>query len=734
MPYYRIKFYPPPLQEHAQHHSVTQPVPDIPDIEAVIEFIDKEEWRVELTRLIEEANDKTVVDTAEIAGELPEHISPAHQAREKLLGVYPHLRTTDGAWNVEQLLADPEINEYLAAGSLPFSASTSGNFQKTIEKFIASAMSTSRAFWPLVKRVSLMGRFDVLSTGITLVDLPGHGDVDSARDTMANKYLQHADLICLVSDVQRAKDDSDIQSRLYKTLHQIIQDGRVHEKSIALILTRADAKIGTNEVTLDPDEQRKVDRLAQECRDLAAEIEAIKVKKNKKGKSRSSKRESIMEALQTQIYQREEQKNYKNMERSRIQATGRNEIVKAALQDKYQQLYRDLMTKNEDEKVTVPEVPIFCLGSRDYLCLAHLEPDNPSTFSDPEDTDIPRMKRYLLNDGERRNLVEAISVVGNFCTLLSQTTSQLDANATGDAGAHQKISKLLAELDKKSDELSSDTMDKIRDSYRKIGTTLNEAVGEARDRSPSVFEDTAKKMKWNQYRAMMRSNGAYAAHPPGNLNADLVATIQPRVGTTWAVEVNGEIPLHLLNLYNELKGEYDDVIKEICWTFNKYTTSRVNKTVGFETIIDQLNQDNRSAAMGAQRQGIRVWDTEVTERLKPQFARVCAEKGPGMFKRMKACNKTFIENPIHRTRLFSDILPKVNKSFDQCFETINGNIATALEQLRCNIRTAYFGSKPVVAQNPQQQAEAAAKTFGQDHEEAMISTLDELKTRLQQLS
>jgi hypothetical protein len=42
-----------------------------------------------------------------------------------------------------------------------------------------------------------MGRFEVLSTGITLVDLPGHGDVDNVRDTMANEYLKSADTICL---------------------------------------------------------------------------------------------------------------------------------------------------------------------------------------------------------------------------------------------------------------------------------------------------------------------------------------------------------------------------------------------------------------------------------------------------------------------------------------------------------------------------------------------------------
>ncbi|KAJ7806483.1 hypothetical protein B0H14DRAFT_3484073 [Mycena olivaceomarginata] len=85
-----------------------------------------------------------------------------------------------------------------------------------------------------------MGAFPVLSTGITLVDLPGHGDVDNVRDSLANEYMRDADAVFLVTPIARAIDDRDTHKYLKQHLSQIIVDGRISEKSIALILTGAD--------------------------------------------------------------------------------------------------------------------------------------------------------------------------------------------------------------------------------------------------------------------------------------------------------------------------------------------------------------------------------------------------------------------------------------------------------------------------------------------------------------
>lgn len=44
---------------------------------------------------------------------------------------------------------------------------------------------------------------------------------------------------------------------------------------------------------------------------------------------------------------------------------------------------------------------------------------------------------------------------------------------------------------------------------------------------------------------------------------------------------------------------------------------------------------NMEATKSAQRQGSRTWEPLMKNMLDPQYTRVAAEKGPGMFKRMK---------------------------------------------------------------------------------------------------
>lgn len=109
-------------------------------------------------------------------------------------------------------------------------------------------------------------------------------------------------------------------------------------------------------------------------------------------------------------------------------------------------------------------------------------------------TEIPKLKRYLLQDGERRNLVEAISIIGNFCTMLSHA-SGLDAKSTSDIHTNQEIVQLLTELEKvrgslgclsrylfialqKCDARRKTLMVQIAAEYAKIGRTLREAVDE----------------------------------------------------------------------------------------------------------------------------------------------------------------------------------------------------------------------------------------------------------------
>ncbi|KAJ7754954.1 hypothetical protein DFH07DRAFT_773520 [Mycena maculata] len=760
---------------------------DIEGTEAVIEFIDREQWKDTLIRLIGDAYAIIFFDRAfaliyfaELTTVLISKNST--RAREKLLGC--SLRGLNvKSWNVEELLVDLTVNEYLDRKAITVTSSNVSNFQKQIEQFVASALSTARVFWPLVKRVSIMGKFEVLSTGITLVDLPGHGDVDNARDSMANEYLRTADSVFLVAGITRAKDDSvselpinsvytdsfpfllqDIQSRLNKQLRHLIMDGRMHEQSIALVLTATDGVIGSNECTLPGPEQKVVDNLTEEALALGQEIRDLKIKKERKEKSKSKKKEETLKQYEQKaskrfhimvlvltiekIQEKKSKMEIKNGERNLLLAQGRNRIVAAALQCKYESLFRD--QAGPDEKI--PPVPIFCLGSRDYLCLAGLDSNQPTTFSDKEDsqTGIPRLRQFIQNDGERRNLANAAAIVAKFCRVLSQA-SQLNANSTGDTIMNLRIDEILDKLDSRCTEMCQQLIPKLRAGYEEIEHTLGTAVHEAERASPGIFAIRAKNMKWNQYKAMMRMDGLYSI-PGGqpenrSLNSDLTSSILPAVMQAWTVGVNVENPKHLKQFYQvvllllrrtigsyltqKIRDEFADAVKLICQTNTSHKAANLLRSLGLDAFVTDLKVQNDSAAAGAARIGSRTWDSEVKERLLPQYAKASAEKGPGMFKRMKG-NKLFIE--ANAGMVFGDIGPKVHCSFMESVKAIEELIATKLARLTKQLRISCLGSdsKSSTLKALSAQGEAVKK-FGVDYEDKTIAVLDMLKKRLQEI-
>ncbi|KAJ7776086.1 hypothetical protein B0H14DRAFT_2631734 [Mycena olivaceomarginata] len=185
-----------------------------------------------------------------------EDASPAYQAREKLyqcvspVSPYTLFHKSSSlmtAWNADSLLADPAVGDHL--GKEPtISGSDCEGFGKKLEQSLSSC--GGRAIWPLVESVHISGPSPVLSTGITLVDLPGHGDVDDAPSVPSVSSTELTVLLSakqgrqsihvLVTSIGRASDDRDTHQYLQKHLSQIVVDGRIGKKSIALVLTGID--------------------------------------------------------------------------------------------------------------------------------------------------------------------------------------------------------------------------------------------------------------------------------------------------------------------------------------------------------------------------------------------------------------------------------------------------------------------------------------------------------------
>ncbi|KAJ6502659.1 hypothetical protein DFH09DRAFT_1202354 [Mycena vulgaris] len=386
--------------------------------DATIEFISAEHWETHLGRLLEDAMDKTVdVEEGPADDSGP---SLAYQAREKIIGVHA-------------LLTDGIVTQYLnKTVSLSTSDSDSMSFEKKLEQYLASDPLTGsgcRKLWPLVKIVKIVGKFEV--------DLPGHGDADNARDSVANEYLKSADSVFLVAGITRAKDDRDIHAYLHRHLRQIIVDGRIQNKTISLILTGADVSSAATECTLEGAEQETVDTLKEETLRLTDEIKDLVARKEKKEKSKAKKKNTVILQYQEQQY-----------------------IPSAD--------YIPFSSRFSSMGV---------VGSRDYLCIKDIELNDPTTFFDPEETGIPGLKRYLENDGERRSLTDAISVVTGFYEFLSRA-SQIPMKTAGNGTESLWIHNALADLEKGCETKLDELVTQMETAYGELQAHVIRAVGQ----------------------------------------------------------------------------------------------------------------------------------------------------------------------------------------------------------------------------------------------------------------
>ncbi|KAJ7070723.1 hypothetical protein C8F01DRAFT_391825 [Mycena amicta] len=694
-----------------------------PDMEAVVEFITREKWAKDLAFLLEDVKD-TAVDTEEEAADDSEAFSPSYQAKDKLVRIYPQLAyIPPEKWNAEELLQDEVVNNYLGR-SMPFLASDSPNFQKELEQFLATAFTSNdaRALWPLVKRVRIMGDFEVLSTGITLVDLPGYGDADNARDRMASEYLQSADSICLVAGIARAKDDREIHSHLHKHLNQLILDGRVRDKSISLVLTGSDSRVGTNEVSLSPKEQASVDALKEEALRLGEDLETLKEKKRKKEGSKmvnQKKKADSVKRYQDQIKSKADAKAQKTRTMNNMLAIGRGKIVKNLLKKKYTEIYESL---SSSKVKAVPNIPIFCIGSRDYLCLKSLDPNEPDIFFEENETEVPALKEYLQNDGERRTLQEARRVLGLFCGYLigASTAPTFDSVASK---PHDK--KVPLQLAARIDALEAACFREIETlitkhdaAYQSLRMVVEAAVKQAEEDAPRIFDKQESK-KWNQYRAMMRQLGHYEG---GSLNSDLTNSILPAVSKKWNDTVNAAIPLNNVTFRDEIRKHVLEALPAI----TKLAPNYNKKALALDGHIDQLEKYNLVATSSAQRLGTRTWETLMEQELAPQYTRVSMEKGAGMYKRMKS-NRNYIRSSA--PELFGKVNSYISGLFTQATTMVRANDT---QQMNTFFRTMRQGLLGDATSNTD--SGDALQAFAAAHEEECSVLLDKVKERLQVLT
>ncbi|KAF7303108.1 Glycosyltransferase family 22 protein [Mycena kentingensis (nom. inval.)] len=285
-------------------------------VTAKISFVSHPVWEKEVKSLLKDISKKNADDKF------------AFKSLEKLVSVYPHLQGQDLSMVTHhQLSRCQPVNEYLGR-TIRLPPTTQEDFRESLERYVSTTRTDSLALgnatstlWPLVTKVQIFGKFDILSSGIILADLPGHGDDDAVRNAIATEYMKEADGAVLVADVKRVYSDHDTQKHLRDTLAQVLCDGRDPEDFVVLVATGCDTRIGDNEVPLSEESKIRVAALNEKLRETC---QPSPLKRQKTSADSERRRGTSSEFRELE------------MEKAKIYAQTRNNFVRKSVQEPLQ--------------------------------------------------------------------------------------------------------------------------------------------------------------------------------------------------------------------------------------------------------------------------------------------------------------------------------------------------------------------------------------------------------------
>ncbi|KAF7301325.1 hypothetical protein MIND_00697600 [Mycena indigotica] len=263
-------------------------------IDADISFLSREEWKSELQILVDDLTeeDGTLKRTNDLK-------SDAGVAWQKVHAVYP---TIDAERLVkmtpDQIISSNAKIERILGATKNISATSSKKFGIEIGKYIDSKDQkrgkdkdkknkdkdrdpNAPAFWPLIRQVNVRAPSAALATGAILVDLPGTGDANAARNGIARQYMKKANCIWILAPIHRAVDSKvakDLLGEAFRT--QLMMDGGYDAHTITFIATKCD-DISCSEVisNLHLDDDPELEDIQERIHKLTSEMSDTKKKR-----------------------------------------------------------------------------------------------------------------------------------------------------------------------------------------------------------------------------------------------------------------------------------------------------------------------------------------------------------------------------------------------------------------------------------------------------------------------
>ncbi|CAE6398092.1 unnamed protein product [Rhizoctonia solani] len=341
-----------------------------PFYSAEIEFFTRGEWVAEMEKIIEDIQSKLNPDGDHHFD--PEFVAYVEAAWQKMHVVYLSLtRRTLGTKKPDEIIDSDPISASLLGTIKTIQGKTPAEFRGKLAVFITARSATRQTptgpqLWPLVKKVRVYVNCAALESGSRLVDLPGTGDVNEARNSVAKGYLKEADYIWVVASIKRAADESMANELIDENLKTDLRHNKYDHQHIAFIATGSD-HVSEREIIESLELEQDPDLLEIQA-ELAGISEALK-----EGRS-----EADTPAGQNIVLRLEERRAHLKKHRKQTLARKRNENMKKVLKQKFRSALAELESDPYSDNPRVQtsltdfnsiDVPVYTCSAYDYVGL-----------------------------------------------------------------------------------------------------------------------------------------------------------------------------------------------------------------------------------------------------------------------------------------------------------------------------------------------------------------------------
>ncbi|CRK33747.1 hypothetical protein BN1708_006122 [Verticillium longisporum] len=318
--------------------------------------------------------------------------------------------------------SDPEK---LSRQVRPYLDSTIHNHGKEGKQFAA---------WPLVKQVRQFLRVDILKNGISLVDLPGLGDMVQSRAAVAQQFYEK---LKGFGFVLTKADDINIRGQLArsKEIQKQPDTMAIHTQSKALV---AEIKALENEAKLEENALKKkkkrvtkaksqVDRMVKRLQKvrprqqeaLKQELRVLKSAKSEAVRGLEESRKKIIH-LTEQTARKTRSRAYMESKLAYLCTRTRNDFVQSRIQADFRVRQKRFYGSRKIQQQESPEllVEVIAVSSLAFWRLRNDESPIPG-FPREAYTGIPRAKQWLWESTAGTREEHLDTVLNNYSKLLN---------------------------------------------------------------------------------------------------------------------------------------------------------------------------------------------------------------------------------------------------------------------------------------------------------------------------